>query len=386
MKKINAAGYYFMYSLAMSVIAVYLSIYLEYDLGFSEKQITNVFFVQSIIMLVIGPIGAFISDKVKRKSLFGSMFFLVNGIVLLALGANITEINVIYVLLILHFTFKSFGPGLVDKILFEMQDEGLIEFFKVRGWGALGYALGAIFVAYFIADEYRVIFIIAGAFYVFNSLQILFMVTKGDAAETSGINFADILDLITNKRIVFISFLHACLFGVATVNYNIRGLYIEEITLAMSFEVAVGIMILLNSILELPLMQVTGKLIEKNGFKRMFLFALILNTFMYLGYFLSHVIDSQILFFASVSINGIIMAVYISSMMQWVRISVPKSQFATAAAIPLLFSTLGTVIFTKIVGYIWVSIGLNWAYVFLAFISVIAAITVVIYFRSEEYE
>ncbi len=384
MQKKNAAIYYFIYSSTMAAFNSFFVLYMENDLGFTESQAGNIISLNFIIGLFLGPTSAFIHDKINKRHIIAPLFYMCTGILMLLLGMAPSDIAIVTILAVAVYSSRLFGPGLVDKIVFELQEEGKLTYSGVRGFAGFGYSLSVLLLSFVISDAYRPAFWFISLAYFIIAIQVFFMRTE-HAPEPGKIRMKDIPHIFRNKRIIFITLSNALLFSTDSVNNFYRGVYVESF---VSFDVSfgLGLLIFLCAAGELPMGQIARKVLKRLGYRKLFLLTYCVFFIQYIGYLLAGVFQSQILLYAVAPLHAVTMGLYYPTFMQWVRDSVPSKQFATTLAIPAAFVMLFGTVSSRAASIIRRSYPIHIVYVYFLGVLFVGILVQLVYFKFFEKE
>lgn len=384
MQKKNAAMYYFIYSSTLAAFNSFFVLYMENDLGFTEVQADNIISLNFIIGLILGPTSAFIHDKIQKRNIVVPIFYFITGVLMFSLGMAPKDVTIVTALAIAVYSARLFGPGLVDKLVFELQEEGKLTYSGVRGFAGFGYSLSVLLLSFVVSDEYRPVFLFIAFAYLIIGVQVYFMRTNSEP-EPGKIHISDIPLIFKNKRIVFIMISNALLFSTDSLNSFYRGVYVESF---VSFNVSfgLGLLIFLSAVGELPLGQVARKILKKFGYRKVFLFTYCVFFIQYIGYFLAGFYQSQVLLYMVAPLHSVTMGLYLPTYMQWVRDSVHPKQFATTLAMPAAFVMLFGTISSRIASLIRRTYAIHTVYLYFLGVLFVGIIVQVIYFSFFEKE
>ncbi len=384
MQKKNVAAYYFLYASTFAIFGSFFVLYMENDLGFTEAQADNIISLNFIIGLIIGPTSAFIHDKIHNRHIVAPIFYFVTGVLMFLLGMAPSDITIVTILAVAVYSAKLFGPGLVDKLVFELQEEGKLTYSGVRGFAGFGFSLSTLLLSFVISDEYRPVFWFTAIAYCIIAIQVFFMRTNSEP-ELSKIRLKDVPYIFKNRKIIFITLSNALLFSTDSVNNFYRGVYVESF---VSFNVSfgLGLLIFLCAVWELPIGQVARNVLKKWGYRKLFIFTYIIFFVQYIGYLLAGVYQSQIILYTVAPLHSITMGLYLPAYMQWIRDSVPSKQFATTIAIPNAFVMLFGIFSSRIASLIRRTYAIHIVYIYFLGVLFIGILVQLIYFKCFEKE
>ncbi len=387
MQKSNAAIYYFLYAAATSVFNSFFVLYLENDHSFSEVQVANIVSLSFLIGIFIGPTSAFIHDRIRRKNVVTPIFFITTGLLMFLMGMAPTDLTIIMILSICIYTARLFGPGMVDKIMFELQEEGKLTYSGVRGFAGFGFSLSVLLVSFVVSDVYRPAFWFISLSYLVIAIQVFFMRTENEP-ETAKIKLNDVPKIFKNRRIILITLLNGIILSTDSVNVFYRGVYVESFVEFKHFNVsfALGLLIFLSAVGELPIGQFARKILKRFGYKKLFLFTYSAFLLQYIGFFIAGAYENQLLLYLVAPLHSVALGLYIPTYMQWIRESVPSRHFATTVAIPNLFVMIFGTISSKIAGLIRINFEIHFVYLYFIAVLSIGIIIQLIYFNFIDKE
>ncbi len=387
MQKTNAAIYYFLYSATIAAFNSFFVLYLENDHGFTAAQVANIVSLNFIIGIFIGPTSAFIHDKIHKKHIMAPIFFVTTGIFMLLLGMAPTDLTIILLLAIAIYTSKLFGPGLVDKLVFELQEEEKLTYSGVRGFAGFGYSLSVLLLSFVVSDVYKPVFWFIAISYLLIAIQVLFLKSNQEP-QTDTIKIKDIPYIFNNKRVILVTLLNGILLSTDSVNNFYRGIYVESFVRFDHFSVsfALGLLIFLCAVWELPIGQIARKVLNKFGYKKIFLLTYLTFIIQYIGYFIAGAYQNQVVLYLVAPLHSVTMGLYIPTYMQWIRDSVPKKQFATSLAVPSLFVMIFGTISSRVAGTIRINYEIHFVYLYFIAVLFTGVIIQIIYFRFIDKE
>ncbi len=325
MKKFNI--FYFLMFFAWASVSTLASVYMNEVVGLSLSNIGLMMSVLPLISVFFQPIWGGVADVTgKRRGVLQGLM-LAAALVTFA----ITMFTKSYVVVGLYFMYQVFlcGQGpLTDSIAIQIASETpKASFGFIRIWGSIGYAVGAIIVA-FVANQMGLkwsFYTAALAFF------IGFVLTRGikeTRIVTAKSHFkSDLKTLLKEKKYLFILIYSFLLVGGVFSSDQYLGLFIRSVDIDVSM---IGVLTFISVCFEVPFMFYSKRLIEKlNPYKLLLLMNIIAVARMFI---LS--ISSSVLFFLMAGIlRGIIVGIFIPLFIELICEITPKAVVTSAVAI-----------------------------------------------------
>lgn len=325
MKKFNI--FYFLMFFAWASVSTLASVYMNEVVGLSLSNIGLMMSVLPLISVFFQPIWGGVADVTgKRRGVLQGLM-LAAALVTFA----ITMFTKSYVVVGLYFMYQVFlcGQGpLTDSIAIQIaSDTPKASFGFIRIWGSIGYAVGAIIVA-FVANQMGLkwsFYTAALAFF------IGFVLTRGikeTRIVTAKSHFkSDLKTLLKEKKYLFILIYSFLLVGGVFSSDQYLGLFIRSVDIDVSM---IGVLTFISVCFEVPFMFYSKRLIEKlNPYKLLLLMNIIAVARMFI---LS--ISSSVLFFLMAGIlRGVIVGIFIPLFIELICEITPKAVVTSAVAI-----------------------------------------------------
>lgn len=295
---------YFITFLAFSAILPYMALYFS-SIGFTGSQIGALLGLGPLLSLFATPFWTGVADSTKRHNLV-----LVGGIVVLLVGYALVPLlpSFTHVLIVVAFValLSSQVISLQDSATMHMLGDRRDLYGRIRLWGTVGWGLGApVFGALF--DQYGLVWM----FWIYSGLMAvsLLLVNKleFDRTAQSVSVIAGLRALASNPRwrlILLISFLAAL--GLAAHNSYVS-LLVDDLGvggqtvfgLLIPASTIVGIVLLVSTMFELPVMFFSTSLLSRLGDRGLFVASLAVISLRNLVYGISpnalHIVLIQVL-------------------------------------------------------------------------------------------
>lgn len=325
MKKFNI--FYFLMFFAWASVSTLASVYMNEVVGLSLSNIGLMMSVLPLISVFFQPIWGGVADVTgKRRGVLQGLM-LAAALVTFA----ITMFTKSYVVVGLYFMYQVFlcGQGpLTDSIAIQIaNDTPKASFGFIRIWGSIGYAVGAIIVA-FVANQMGLkwsFYTAALAFF------IGFVLTRGikeTQIVTAKSHFkSDLKTLLKEKKYLFILIYSFLLVGGVFSSDQYLGLFIRSVDIDVSM---IGVLTFISVCFEVPFMFYSKRMIKKlNPYKLLLLMNIIAVARMFI---LS--VSSSIPFFLLAGIlRGIIVGIFIPLFIELICEITPKAVVTSAVAI-----------------------------------------------------
>ena len=355
MKKFNI--FYFLMFFAWASVTTLASVYMNEVVGLSLSNIGLMMSVLPLISVFFQPIWGGVADVTgKRRGVLQGLM-LAAALVTFA----ITMFTKSYIVVGFYFMYQVFlcGQGpLTDSIAIQIaEDTPKASFGFIRIWGSIGYAVGAIIVA-FIANQMG----LRWSFYTASlAFFIGFVLTRGikeTRIVTAKSHFkADLKTLLKEKKYLFILIYSFLLVGGVFSSDQYLGLFIRSVDIDVSM---IGVLTFISVCFEVPFMFYSKRLIEKlNPYKLLLLMNIIAVARMFI---LS--ISSSIPFFLLAGIlRGIIVGIFIPLFIELICEITPKAVVTSAVAIYTAVSSgIANFIFTLTGGILAEQLGYQTLY------------------------
>lgn len=372
----------------MSLYHAYMVLFLVTTKGIENSYITRIFAFNFIISLVSTPIiGEIIEKREDKKSIIGISL-------------------VIYIVSILTlFLTKSYFGILVGNVLYNLAKmpilrlqemlgaqahyEGLIDFGQSRSKAALGYAFAPLVMTVLLnmlgitEPLYPVIFIVMALMILINTRSMLgisnaVILPKRDDSNS----FLESVKLVSNQTWFYLSF--AIISGVFYNSANnfiitFQSVYFQQIFSSTQF---LGVIILIGSIFEWPVMRKTTSIIEKLSYFKAYLLVSFLQACRWLLYYGAGLYGSFGLFVISSSLNGILQAIYIPLYSTFIRRISSDETYGSNFTIISTFSSLLMWVSSQGLSYLQESIDLQNMFLVLVVFTLLWSFIILIYTKT----
>lgn len=372
----------------MSLYHAYMVLFLVTTKGIENSYITRIFAFNFIISLVSTPIiGEIIEKREDKKSIIGISL-------------------VIYIVSILTlFLTKSYFGILVGNVLYNLAKmpilrlqemlgaqahyEGLIDFGQSRSKAALGYAFAPLVMTVLLnmlgitEPLYPVIFMVMALMILINTRSMLgisnaVILPKRDDSNS----FLESVKLVSNQTWFYLSF--AIISGVFYNSANnfiitFQSVYFQQIFSSTQF---LGVIILIGSIFEWPVMRKTTSIIEKLGYFKAYLLVSFLQACRWFLYYGAGLYGSFGLFVISSSLNGILQAIYIPLYSTFIRRISSDETYGSNFTIISTFSSLLMWVSSQGLSYLQESIDLQNMFLVLVVFTLLWSFIILIYTKT----
>lgn len=375
MKKFNV--FYFLMFFAWASVTTLASVYMNEVVGLSLSNIGLMMSVLPLISVFFQPIWGGIADVTgKRKAVL-------QGLMLAAavVTSLITLFTNSFIVVGLYFMYQVFlcGQGpLTDSIAIQIANETpKASFGFIRIWGSIGYAVGAIVVA-FIANQ-------MGLKWSFYTASLAFVIglflTHGiqeTHVEKAKSHFkTDIKTLLKEKKYIFVLIYSFLLVGGIFSSDQYLGLFIRSKDIDVSM---IGILTFVSVCVEVPFMFYSKRMIEKlNPYKVM----VFMNIIAIVRMFILSVSGSVWMFLIAGIMRGIIVGIFIPLFIELICEITPKAVVTSAVAIYTAVSSgIANFVFTLTGGFMADQLGYQALYLSYGIMMVIPLIMATHMMRS----
>lgn len=237
-------------------------------LGMSISEIALLFSGTSIVAMILQVILGYLSDKFKTiKMIFriATVIFMVSGFLVYSFGITNQIVNAIEICVMVPFTIL-FQSMIENWIL--QTDDVKNSFGRIRVFGSLGWAIGALASGYLVKYlEYSSL----GIANILLSLYILFVAhSLEDANKESDaeIEIGDVGNLFHNAAYILLILAFTCAHMLINVDSYFANILITQLNGASN---DVGIYAALYAAFEIPTMMMMDKIYERLGEEKTFL-------------------------------------------------------------------------------------------------------------------
>lgn len=314
--------YYFSSVVEGALYNTYMALFLRNVKGIDASEITILMSAGFVVSLFVSPLFGILIDKLKR---YNALFILsiVAYVCTLFCWFRASSMGLLYFSFILYTLAKMPILTLGDMFAAHSQKLGYIDFGKVRSFAAVGYAitpmiLGFVFSVFFHNTiNYELVMILMGIIVIMNAMLNIHIAKfiKFDKKEKGGIRcvkltkyqFISLLFLMTSSVIFN---------GTNNFSVNLQSIYIEEIFYSTA---CIGIVVLVGSILEWPLMQISTRIHNRLGLFRSLYLLCALVIIRWILYYVAGVYQNLGLLLIGSSINGIGQALFLPLSIRYLR-------------------------------------------------------------------
>lgn len=382
------------FSISFFVSLVEMSLYNAYLILFiSSKGVDNAFITKMIslnfiVSLVFVPIVGKLIDRVENKKV----------IVLLS-----TVIYILSILLLIGTTNKA--GILVSNILYNLSKmplmrlqemlgaqahyKGEIDFGDTRSKAAIGYAfapmaLSSIWITLgYTSPLYSLIMSVMIISMLVNNL-ILIKISNGvQLPKVNGKKF--IWKDIPMRQITFLTFIVLSnVFYNSTNNFIVtfQSIYFSDVFKTTQY---IGLVILVGSILEWPVMKKTSKIVQSLGYMNVFLLLSIIQSTRWLLYYFSGSKISISIFLLAASLNGVLQAIYIPVYTMFLRENSDDENYSTNYTIISITSSLFMWVNSQLIATVQTKISMQNMFLFMILISSFWSV-LILFFRKKDFE
>lgn len=361
---------FFISLVEMSLFNTYIGLFLKNAKFLESFQIAQMMSINFLVSLVSGFLIGFIIDALTdyKPLLIGSLILL---FIAIWIWIRFDSVNSVYAAFFLYNFSKGPILRLQDMLVSEAGHQKLIDIGKTRGFASVGYATAPlIFSSFFINGAIN---------YDLLMITIVFLVTITSGLLIYSSKFVKFGNNSTLKKefkwnrtlIINLAFIIVMSFVFnATNGLNVmyQSIYFEQIFGTVQL---LGLLVLIGSVLEWPVMIRTSKLLQAYGYQRMFTFLALLVSCRWLIYYFASSLSNMPLFFIAASLNGVAQAIFVPVSMTYLR-GISTSQ--NYGVILSVYGTIGTILswlFNQSIAIFQKSYGLQQVYLLMAALSFI---------------
>ena len=322
-----------------------------------------IFAVGSFLAMAIQPILGYLNDKTKKSKeilvvitlmIVGALFFM-------------TFIHSVYGILIL---FSIYSMAVFSE--FPLMDTVTLSsphpFGKIRLWGSIGFAAGALVsgkvIELFGEISFLYLGIIVGIITIILILRVPMKIKETHEEEGK----VDLKALLQNKKYLIFVGVSMLFLGSNNGHNSYFGIYFNDIGGSMAL---LGVTIFLMTLSEVPFMGVSTKLINKKGVEFAVTLSIFFLTLRWLLYFL---FPTPYVVTGSFLIQGASVGLFFATANLFVRSIVDKSTLGTAITIFMAAGSLGGMFFQYISGILIDKYSSVYIYIFFALLTFVALI------------
>lgn len=249
---------------AQAIFGTYLNLYFN-DVGFTKTQMGAFTSVSTLLVLIAQPVWGYVSDRAKTKNRILNILLAAGAITILGFYLNI---NYWWIMLVncLFCIFYNPVPPLLDNLSLEALEntKSRFDFGHIRIGGTIGYAIGVLAAGQLMQNQYGKMFYMI-CFLLLCSLVCLRFVPAvlGYRQKTRK---SSLKALMKDKRIFCFIFMNFIFSLGMVIYYSYYPLYFTAIG---GDSGAVGVLMFVTAVSEVPFWLITGKLTEKWGYKNM---------------------------------------------------------------------------------------------------------------------
>ncbi len=326
----------------------YINVYLREELKFSYSQISIIGFASSITSMILAPVMGMLVSKYRHDK-----WFIIGSYVLLMIVnfmfASGPAFALALVLSLLYEGFNESSQPVLDSytIIYLEQHNG--NYGSIRGIGSFGYMLGTLLAGVIISFTGAMNTIFYGIVVVIAcSILLILKLPHVTIKQHSKVTLSkDIPALIKNKKYMFI-----IIFAILVISSSYATGSFTTMHMIGAFDVPQSMIGLLTIVMVLPevfLLQFSGRIEKKIGFKSIFLLGSLAFGIRWLGYALA----PNVYVFLGLSIlHAAGIAFALIPCFSYIRKTCSPSIFASAMALFTSATFLFNAIFKLFFGFI----------------------------------
>ena len=352
--------FYFLFYFTLGSSLPYFSQFFV-NLDISGSNIGLIFASSSFLSMIFQPFIGYLNDRLKKYRELLSLMVILSSISLISMTFTSNYISILILYSIYFITMFCEMP-LMDTVSLRTHHP----FGKIRLWGSIGFAVGAI-----VSGKVIEFFGLTSFLYLATVLGILTVITIlklpiEKNSDTIAHEKMDLKKLFSNKKYLIFILVSALFLGTNNGNNSYFGVYYKEIGGGIAL---LGTTIFLMTFSEVPFMSISNKLIAKKGVEfvvTLSVFFLVVRWGIYF-FFPNPKIITGTFFFQGASI-GLFFAVA----NLYVRSIVDRNILGTAITIFMAAGSLGGIFIQYISGVIIESHSSIYIYIVFAGITSIA--------------
>lgn len=264
---------YFLCAIGTTQIIPYISY-----LGFDASQKSYMLSMIAIVTILLQICSGYISDKLKKIKI---LFLIVYGIYIIS---NILLFKIVGSDFLLYLGLVGLvggcyrcSQGLLDSWLVQLTKSN---FSNVRAYGALGWGIGSILLAYLI-DTYGFDVIVYILMFI-GVISFLLGLCIGDSKrEKARLSFSDVRIIVNNKKYMLFVCIVFLLYSLGCADMYI---VVDKILEIGGNKWIVGMKWGLQSLFEIPILLIGDRLLKRFGVIRLMIFASIMFILRFLLY------------------------------------------------------------------------------------------------------
>ena len=332
--------YYFTFYFTLGASMLYFSQFINF-IHISGGESGMIFAIGSFLAMVFQPFLGYINDRTKRSK----EILIVLTIIIFATLFLMNYVSSFLGMLTLYSLY-AIAVFCEMPLMDAVSLTTYYAFGKIRLWGSIGFAVGAL-----VSGKVIEIFGVSSFLYLGVGVSIItgFIILKipmeGKVSHESG-EKVDIKKLLTNRKYIIFVIVSMLFLGTNNGHNSYFGVYFNDIGGSMAL---LGIAVFLMTLSEVPFMGISTRLIGKKGAEFVIILAVLSLTIRWGIYFLfpkPSIITETFLF------QGASMGLYFASANIFVRNIVEKNTLGTAITIFMAAGSLGGMFIQYISGVI----------------------------------
>lgn len=360
---------YFTFYFTLGASMLYLSQFFE-TIHISGGQSGMIFAIGSFLAMAFQPILGYINDKTKKSK---EILIIITGIIFITL-LLMNHINSFIGILILYsfYVIAVFCEmPLMDTVSLSTE----YAFGKIRLWGSIGFAVGALVSGKIIELCGTSSFLYLGAIAsIVTGIVIIKIPMKNNNLHEND-EKVDLKKLLTNKRYIIFVIVSMLFLGTNNGHNSYFAVYFKEIGGSMAL---LGTIVFLMTLSEVPFIGISPKLINKKGVEFVVTLAVLCMAVRWGVYFLfskPSVIAGTFLF------QGASVGLFFAGANLYIRNIVEKNTLGTAITIFMAAGSLGGMFVQYISGVIIEQYGAVYIY---GFFSILVFTALVLMFLEKK--
>ncbi len=363
------SSYFFLF-FAYGAFFPLLTSYLEH-VGLNGKEIGYITAIGPIITILTQPIWGMATDRYQNHKFI--LFFSIIAVIVITLFFPWLQSFIgIFLLIVIFHLFQAPITPLADSIALNFVQERKINYGDIRLWGAIGFA-----VASYISGQVAELTSLTSIFYIVALsfiISLFFLSPLSFEGRRTHVNvWAGLKDLIRIPHFLLFLLFAFFIFGPMNSNNYYFGIYYQHIggTLAI-----VGLVFLLASGSEAPVMRLAGRIISKLGIENTLLLAAGVSLLRWILFFLVH---HPVIIIALFFLQGISIGLFLTAAPQYVRDHTPKAVQVTALTLYTAFGNgIGTFVCNLFGGWIYNQTSIYMTYLFFAVFTLAGILSILL--------
>lgn len=363
------SSYFFLF-FAYGAFFPLLTSFLEYK-GLNGSEIGYITAIGPIITILTQPIWGMATDRYQNHK-FILFLSIIAVIVTVLFFPWLQSFIGIFLLIIIFHVFQAPITPLADTIALNFAHEQRISYGDIRLWGAIGFA-----VASYIAGQVAELTSLSSIFYIVAIsfvISLFFLSPLSFAGKRTHVNiWAGLKDLIRIPHFLLFLLFAFFIFGAMNSNNYYFGIYYQHIGGSLA---VVGLVFLLSSGSEAPVMRLAGRIIAKLGLENTLLLAAVVSLLRWILFFLIH---HPLIIIALFFLQGISIGLFLTAAPQYVREHTPKTVQVTALTLYTAFGNgIGTFVCNLVGGWIYNQTSIFMTYLFLAGFTFVGILSILL--------